>query len=202
MRYFQLPYNAVQEANASVAGACGQIKMNREVVAVLLKIASALDLDTYSRKDAKHIVSVLFNQYLVENGTNMVDACSRVPYLCDALEFTVREIGLLSKLSVDDFEKFICNFRFKTTCEEGDENCNVDPMGPLLTMRQFCEETCKNKTFKEFHENYWNIAYQDRYDGFYNDLCTSCKSPKNLKPLGWGNTRILNNDGTTTTYTE
>lgn len=187
MKQLQLPYNAVQETNASVASACEKIKMNREMVAVLLKIASVLDLDTYSQKDAKHIVSILFNQYLVKNGTNMVDACSRLPHLCNALEFTVREIGLLSKLSVDDFENFVCNFRFKTTCEEGDKNCNVDPMmpGPLLTMRQFCEETCKNKTFKEFHENYWNIAYQDRYDGFYDGLCTWCSKspPKKLKPL-------------------
>lgn len=167
---FQLPYDVVQEANASVDGACKQIKMNRETVAVLLKIASALNLDTYSRKDAKHILSVLFNQYLVDNDTNMVDVCSRVPYLCDALEFTIREIGVLSQLSVDDFENFVCNFRFKTTCEEGDENCDTD----LGLKNQFCDETCKNKSFKEFHENYSNLAYQKKYDGFYKDLCTYC----------------------------
>lgn len=170
----QLPYDFVQKQNVLLKKVCELVKLNRREADVLLRILDTLDMDTYTWNDPEHFLNYIVDKH---GNKNMIDFCSETPEVCDVMEFSVQEIGLLAKLTVGDFQRLVCNLKFKTKCKKGDQNCNVGSGQDMV--RWFCDKTCKDKSYKEFHRNYTTLPYKRRHDEFYDRLCASCdkKSP-------------------------
>lgn len=168
MNYLQIPYDDVQTYNALWnEKMCKPIDMNKDEVQLLLKILSYLKLDTYNWKNPEHMLNKILSIY---GNINMNEFCSEMPDLCDMINFSAKEIGIISELSLTDFQNLVCSIKLKTTCQKGDKNCNV-ASNPSDIAKSFCNSTCSSKNYKQFFENYINQPYNERYDVAFNYLC-------------------------------
>lgn len=170
MSWPQIPFEIVQESNDSLQQVCDFGNRNPEIVELIQQLFKIYSCN-YDPYDSNHTVNRAINKYY---NTSVADLCKSDPNLCKLIKLTARDLCKLSKLSLKDFQKQLCAFKLKTTCTEGNQNCNV--AGNITAIRtKFCNEcSSANRDYKSMFNTYFDFKYDKDYDDWFDLGCQYC----------------------------
>ncbi len=169
MSYPQLPYETVYETNAQLQKLCIFANENPELVDLIHQLLKyyACGYDPY---DSNNKLNRLLTKF---GNVSVADLCNQNPDMCRVFRLGMNEMCRLSKLSAKDFQKALCQYKLKTSCSPGNQNCNV--AGSITDIqKKFCRECKTNKDYKPMFNTYFGFDYDKSYDAWFDYACENC----------------------------